>query len=262
LHTTCHCFYHHLSSSSLSSSHLGKAAATVTHAHAHSCSHEQVNKQQPSTRTQRSNSTTPPASSLARTSLLSTALHADPRWPMTRPHLAARCRVGHLLRLHRRITSAPPSLPLDAGRLAVRHSAAVRRVLSAGRSDAITPPLLRRPPFTPPTRAVVTMPRFFPKPPLQPTARAPRARPLRRLSQPINRRRRSPLHPAPPQLLHPPFLALQRSHQSCPPPSSVLAQRKVALVDLRLRAAPAQGEPAMSIPIHSSLSPYPWIWKR
>jgi hypothetical protein len=43
---------------------------------------------------------------------------------------AARRRRGHLLRLRRRITSGPPSLPLDAGRLAVRHNAAVRRVPS------------------------------------------------------------------------------------------------------------------------------------
>jgi hypothetical protein len=46
---------------------------------------------------------------------------------------------------------------------------------------------------------------------------------------------------------------LQHHHQSRPPPSSVLAQRKVALVDLPLQAIPARGEPEPSFPIHFSL---------
>jgi hypothetical protein len=154
LPTPCHCFYHHLSSSSLSSSHLGKAAATVTHAHAHSCSHEQVNKQQPSTRTQRNNSTTSPASSLARTSLLSTALHADPRWPMTRPHPTARRRVSHLLRLHapsylhhnhRKTTLAgchrpPPSRLSRQLAASARAAAALHLVARAGPTTPPTSP--------------------------------------------------------------------------------------------------------------------------
>jgi hypothetical protein len=62
----------------------------------------------------------------------------------------------------------------------------------------------------------------------------------------------SPTLPRTSQLAPSLSLASQH-HQSHPPPSSVLAQRKVALVDLPLQAVPARGEPEPSFPIHFCL---------
>jgi hypothetical protein len=119
-------------------------------------------------------------------------------------------------------------------------------------------------PTAPPSRRVDSPSRMppaeLPEPPLT-QERAPRAR-LRPAEPPSRSYKATPsLSTAPrtSQLAPSLSLASQRHHQSHPPPSSVLAQRKIALVDLPLRAAPAQGEPGTSIPIHSSLSLCPWI---
>jgi hypothetical protein len=109
-------------------------------------------------------------------------------------------------------------------------------------------------------RRVASTPRHeLPQPPLT-QARAPRR--LRLAEPPSRSYKETPSPSTAPrtsQLAPSLSLASQRHHQSRPPPSSVLAQRKVTLVDLPLRAAPAQGEPGTSIPIHSSLSLCPWI---
>jgi hypothetical protein len=119
-------------------------------------------------------------------------------------------------------------------------------------------------PTAPPSHRVDSPSRIppaeLPEPPLT-QARAPRAR-LRLAEPPSRSYKETPslsTAPCTSQLAPSLSLASQRHHQSRPPPSSVLAQRKIALVDLPLRAAPAQGEPGTSIPIHSYLSLCPWI---
>jgi hypothetical protein len=90
-------------------------------------------------------------------------------------------------------------------------------------------------------------------------------------SQPAGHRPSSAPHPQPQLLSQPRRL---RSTSPSPPqvlPTSapkvtshipfVLAQRKVALVDLPFQAAPARGESRSSFPIYSSPSPCYLIWK-